>query len=215
MAISKELVESAYDLHARKYDLVVQLYLLIGLKIEEYRLRAVELLQLKQGDLVLDIGCGTGLNFPPLIKKIGPRGRIIGVDISSEMLACAKERIKRSKWNNVELVHSDIASYNFPEGVHGAISTGVFGYINERDKVIESISHALVQGGRLSIVDGKRPTKWPLWLFKLFVRLSSPFGITQDYFDSRTWESVERYFHDVTIEEYYGGLIYICTGKVN
>ena len=215
MPLSKEFVESAYDLHAKNYDFAVKLYRLIGLNIEEYRLRAVELLQLKQGDFVLDIGCGTGLNFGPLIQRIGPKGRIIGVDLSSKMLACAKERIKRSKWNNVELVHSDITSYHFPEGVNGAISTGVFGYVTGRDKVIETISHSLVHGGRLSIVDGKRPTKWPLWLFKLFVWFSSPFGITQDYFNSCTWESVERHFQDVTFEEYYGGLIYICSGMAD
>ena len=94
MPLSKEFVESAYDLHAKNYDFAVKLYRLIGLNIEEYRLRAVELLQLKQGDFVLDIGCGTGLNFGPLIQRIGPKGRIIGVDLSSKMLACAKERIK-------------------------------------------------------------------------------------------------------------------------
>ncbi len=215
MRASKELIESAYNLHAKNYDLAVKLYRLIGLNIEKYRLRGVELLQLKPGDFVLDIGCGTGLNFGPLIQKIGPQGRIIGVDISSEMLSYAKERIKTEKWDNVDLVHSDINSYKFPNDINGVISTGVFGYLNERDKILETISQRLVLGGSLSIVDGKRPNKWPSWLFNFFVWLSSSFGVTEDYFESRTWETIDRYFQEVTFEEHYGGLIYICSGKVN
>ncbi|NIP32078.1 MAG: methyltransferase domain-containing protein, partial [Candidatus Dadabacteria bacterium] len=144
MRASKELIESAYNLHAKNYDLAVKLYRLIGLNIEKYRLRGVELLQLKPGDFVLDIGCGTGLNFRPLIQQIGPQGRIIGVDISSEMLSYAKERIKTEKWDNVDLVHSDINSYKFPNDINGVISTGVFGYLNERDKILETISQRLV-----------------------------------------------------------------------
>ena len=215
MRASKELIENAYNVHAKNYDLALKLYRLIGLNIEKYRLRAVELLQLKQGDFVLDLGCGTGLNFGPIIEQIGPQGRIIGVDISSEMLSCAKERIKTEKWDNVDLFHSDINFYKLPDGINGVISTGVFGYLTERDKILETISQRLVLGGSLSIVDGKRPNKWPSWLFNFFVWLSSPFGVTEDYFESRTWEIIDRYFQEVTFEEYYGGLIYICSCKVN
>lgn len=212
MPLSKALVEAAYQRHARKYDLAIKLYGLLGLHLEEYRSRAVELLRLKRGDCVLDFGCGTGLNFPLLIKAIGSEGQLIGVDLSSEMLACAQERVNRSNWKNVKLIHSDIAAYDFPGGVNGVLTTGVFGYVIEREKVIENISKALVPGGRLVIVDGKRPDRWPVWLFKLFVWFSSPFGVTQDYFDSHTWESVERFFQDTTFEEVYGGLLYISSG---
>lgn len=73
------------------------------------------------------------------------------------------------------------------------LSTGVFGYVAEYDRMIKAASHALVLGGRLVIMDGKKPERWPLWLFKLFVRLGRPFGLTLDYFNSQPWESLERY----------------------
>ena len=85
------------------------------------------------------------------MDQIGPKGRLIGVDLSSEMLACAQERVHREGWKNVELIEADIAAYEFPEGLNGVISTGVFGYVSEREHVIEKISHALVPGGRLAI----------------------------------------------------------------
>lgn len=213
MPKSKKEVEAAYQRNAKIYDFAVKFfYRLIGLKIEEYRSRSVELLRLKKGDCVLDLGCGTGLNFPHLMKQIGTEGKLIGVDISSEMLSCAQERVRCSNWDNVELIHSDLRSYDYHAEINGVLATGVFGYVDERDKILENISKSLAPNSRLVIVDGKQPHRWPLWVFKLFVWASSPFGVTQDYFDNHTWEYVERYFSDTTFEEVYGGLLYISSG---
>jgi demethylmenaquinone methyltransferase/2-methoxy-6-polyprenyl-1,4-benzoquinol methylase len=214
MRISKEDVEAAYQRNARSYDTAVKLfYPLIGLRIGKYRKRAVECLNLKAGDIVVDVGCGTGLCFPLLMEKIGPKGTLLGVDISSEMLSRAEERVKRAGWTNVKLFHSDIATFEFPNGINSAISIGVFGYIEERGEILERIFNVLVHNGRLVILDGKRPNRWPALLFKIFVRLSSPFGLTEDYFDSNTWEIVERVFENTTFEEAYGGLLYISSGE--
>lgn len=212
METSKQAVEVAYQGQAKNYDSAMKLYKLAGLRMDEYRARAVALLRLKRGDCVVDLGCGTGLSFPLLVQEIGPEGQLIGVDVSAAMLACAQERIERSHWNNVRLIHRDIAEYDFPERVNAALSIGVFGYVPERDRVLERIAHNLVPGGRVVIVDGKRPDRWSRWLFKLFVWCSSPFGLTEAYFDNHTWKSVERFFQDTTFEEVYGGLLYISSG---
>jgi demethylmenaquinone methyltransferase/2-methoxy-6-polyprenyl-1,4-benzoquinol methylase len=213
MILPKQEVKAKYQLSAKYYDFAVQLGCrLIGLNIEAYRSRAVELLHLKRGDRVVELGCGTGLNFRRIIEQIGPEGRIIGVDISSNMLASARERVERFGWKNIELVQSDIAAYDFPKEVNRILSVGVFGYVAEYDHVIEAASHALVPGGRIVIVDGKRPERWPLWLLKLFVGLWRPFGLTLDYFNRHTWESVERYFQETAFEDMYGGLLYISSG---
>jgi demethylmenaquinone methyltransferase/2-methoxy-6-polyprenyl-1,4-benzoquinol methylase len=210
--LTNQEIQDKYRRVAKRYDFAVQLYRLIGLRIETYRLRAVELLRLNRGDCVVDLGCGTGLNFPLLVERIGPEGRLIGVDLSFEMLACARERAERSGWNNIELVQSDMATYDYPKGVNGVISTGAFGYVADYERAIEKAAHALVPGGRLVILDGKQPERWPSWLFKLFVWLSRPFGLTPGYFGHPCWESVERFFQDVAFEEMYGGLMYISAG---
>lgn len=209
---STQDIKEKYRRHAKRYDFAIQPYRLIGLRIESYRLRAVELLRLKRGDAVVDLGCGTGLNFDLIIKQIGPKGRLIGVDLSPEMLACALERSERSGFNNLELVQADIADYDFPEGVNAVLSTGAFGYVTEYDRVIEKISQALGQDGRLVILDGKLPERWPLWLFRLFVWLSRPFGVTAAYFSHPCWETVDRFFQEVEFEERYRGLMYISSG---
>jgi len=210
--ITQKDIRAAYQRHAGKYDFSVKLYRLLGLRIEAYRSRVVKLLNLQQGDWVVELGCGTGLNFPRIMEKIGPEGRLIGVDIAPGMLEEAREKVERSGWKNVELILSDISVFDFPPRVNGVISTGVFGYVPEYDRVIEKASRALTSGGRLVIFDLKRPERWPSWLFRIYLGLAQPFGVTPVYFHHKPWKSVERYFPATNYEERYGGLIYISSG---
>jgi ubiquinone/menaquinone biosynthesis C-methylase UbiE len=211
MALSKEEIRSSYHTGAKYYDFAVRLYGLIGIR-KAYRLRAVKLLRLQPGDRVVELGCGTGLNFPFIVERIGSEGRLIGVDLSPKMLEYALKRVKRAGWENIALVHSDIVAYKFPERVNGVLSIGVFGYIADCDLVIRTVSQALVPDGRLVILDGKRPEHLPSLVFKLIVRLSRSFGVTSDYFDKRDWESVERYFRETEFENMYKGMLFISSG---
>lgn len=77
---------------------------------------AVEALHLQKGDTVVEIGCGTGLNFSLLQDRIGPQGRIIGVDMTDAMLDQARARIAKHDWDNVELIQCDAGDYEFPLG---------------------------------------------------------------------------------------------------
>jgi demethylmenaquinone methyltransferase/2-methoxy-6-polyprenyl-1,4-benzoquinol methylase len=212
MAISKEKVRDMYQSGAKHYDFTTVLFRLIGLRMKAYRSLAIRKLSLQRGNFVIELGCGTGLNFPLIIEQIGAEGRLIGVDLTQGMLDIARERIKRLGWSNIELIQSDIAAFDFPEGVNGILATGLFGYIPEYDRVIKAVSQSLVPGGRLSILDGKQPENLPSWLFKIVLKLGGPFGYTPEYFNVRPWESMERYFKDTSFETRYGGMIYISSG---
>ena len=76
----------------------------------DLRRKAVARLGLSRGDSVLDIGCGTGVNFPYLRAAVGPAGRIYGVDISTGMLRKARQRRDARGWDNIELTESDVAA---------------------------------------------------------------------------------------------------------
>ncbi len=212
MAISKQKVQAMYQSGAKHYNFTTILFRLIGLRMKAYRSLAIKKLSLQRGDFVIELGCGTGLNFPFLMEQIGPEGRLIGVDLTPGMLDIARERVERSGWNNVELIQSDIVDYDFPEEVNGVFATGLFGYISEYDHVIEAASQCLLPGGHISILDGKRPENLPSWLFKIILKLGGPFGYTPEYFNVRPWESVERYFKQTSLEKKYGGMIYILSG---
>jgi demethylmenaquinone methyltransferase/2-methoxy-6-polyprenyl-1,4-benzoquinol methylase len=210
--ISRQKVQDMYQSGAKSYDFTTILFRLIGLRMKAYRLLAIRKLSLQRGNFVIELGCGTGLNFPFLLDQIGPDGRLIGIDLTPAMLDIAWERVERSGWQNVELVNSDAAAYNFPEGINGVLATGLFGYIPEYERVIKAAYQSLVPGGHLSILDGKQPENLPSWLFKIVLKLGGPFGYTSEYFNVRPWESVERYFKEISFETRYGGMIYILSG---
>jgi ubiquinone/menaquinone biosynthesis C-methylase UbiE len=121
--------------------------------LNTWRKEAVKLLNLKYGDLVVDIGCGTGLNFPLLQEVVGPQGRIIGVDLTDAMLDQARQRVAAHGWKNVELVQSDAAKYEFPIQVHGIISTFALTFVPNCGYVIQSGCKVLAPGRRWVVLD--------------------------------------------------------------
>jgi len=212
MALSKDVIAGLYRRRADWYDLSANAYYLIGLRESAYRRKAVEALQLSPGHTVVEIGCGTGLNFDLLQQRIGPEGQLVGVDLTPEMLSKARERAKRKGWSNVRLVQGDAAAFEFPRPVEGVISTFALTLVPEYDRVIEHAAAALRSGKRMVILDFKLPN-WPAWLINLFVILTRPFGVTRDLGGRHLWQSVDRYFASVTFKELYFGGIYICAGQ--
>jgi hypothetical protein len=71
-----------------------------------WRTALVELLGLRPGDTVVDVGCGPGLNLPALRAAVGPTGTIIALDDSAELLAVAAHQVGLLGWDNVELINA-------------------------------------------------------------------------------------------------------------
>src|SRR6476661_4174384 len=78
---TREHLIETYRKKARHYDVTSRLYPVPGYPQGAHRHRAVHALGLRPGDSVIDIGCGTGLNFPLIEEAIGPGGQIVGVDL--------------------------------------------------------------------------------------------------------------------------------------
>jgi ubiquinone/menaquinone biosynthesis C-methylase UbiE len=194
MALSREQILNVYRRRAGTYDRASNLYYLTGFRLEVYRRRAVASLGLKAGDTVVDVGCGTGLDFSLLERAVGPAGRIIGVDMTDAMLARARERVRREGWLNVELVSSDVAEYSFPAGVSGILSTLALTLMPEFDLIIARGARALAPGRRWVIADLKMPG-WPgaRVAARLLVPLYRPFAVTLDLAERHPWESMARY----------------------
>jgi ubiquinone/menaquinone biosynthesis C-methylase UbiE len=215
MAFSKTQISDLYRRRAALYDMSANLYYLMGFREQAYRKRAVAALNLKPGDTIVELGCGTGLNFPLLLQAVGPKGKIIGVDLTAQMLAQAKTRIERRGWTNVELVQADAATFEFPGNIGGVLSTFALTLVPEYDAILQHVSTALSPGKRCVVLDLKLPEKMPIWLVRFAVLLTRPFGVSLDLAGRHPWESIERYLEKVSFEELYLGFAYISSGEKN
>lgn len=213
MVLDKKSLVELYQKRAKYYDISANLYYLLGIREFAYRRIAVEALKLDRGDTVVELGCGTGLNFRFLRDRVGPEGKVVGVDLTADMLSSARQRIERHKWTNIDLIECDAVAYNFPERVDGIISTFAITLIPEFDKIIKNGANALSRGKRLVVLDFKMPDNWPIWLIKFFVIITQPFGVTLDLADRHPWESIDQCLDLVELRKKYFGGIYIAAGE--
>lgn len=213
MALSKEAVRDLYTKRAPNYDLAANLYYFIGFREAKYRKKAISQLRLKPGDTAVEIGCGTGLNFKYVEQFIGASGNLIGVDITEAMLVEAESRVINNGWENVRLIQSDAVKFPFPANVNGVYSTFALTLVPEYERIIARASRALVDGGRMVILDLKKPEQWPDWSVRLGVTITKPFGVSVDLAERKPWEVMHSYFRSVTVTDLYGGFVYIAVGE--
>jgi ubiquinone/menaquinone biosynthesis C-methylase UbiE len=211
--LTREEVRDVYDRQAGIYDLAVWFYYLAGMRIGRWRRMVVDALSLRPGDTVVEIGCGTGLNFSLLERAVGDEGKIIGMDISEAMLDRARERVRAAGWHNVDLVCAAASDFSFPDGTGGILATGVLTYEPEFDNVIERGARALTPGRKWVVLDYKMPSNWLRCLAPAFVALGSSFGVSKSFMDRHVWESVERHLTNTRMQELYGGFVYIVSGE--
>ena len=208
-------IRNVYARRATRYDRDVALYKLLGFRERRYRDAAIEALRLNRGDVVVDLGCGNGHSFAELEAAVGSEGRVIGVDLTEEMIAEARERVYTAGWNNVELVRSDAREYEFPDNVAGIVCTFAIIHMPEVDEIIRRASAALRPGGRLVILGMKEPEAWPRWMVRVLLWLTRPYGVCAEYLGRRPWESVARYLQEVSHREFYWGLFYLSVGELS
>jgi ubiquinone/menaquinone biosynthesis C-methylase UbiE len=213
--LGREAIRDLYRRRAGWYDVSANAYYVLGFREWAYRRRAVRALHGQPGATIVELGCGTGLNFELIQRVIGPEGRLIGVDMTDAMLAQARRRVEAHRWRNVSLVESDIARYEFPAGTAGVIATFALTLVAEYDAVIARAAAALPAGGRLVVLDFKEPGWAPRWLVTSAAWLTRPFGVTADLAQRHPWETMARLLSDFTRDDVYGGFAYVASGTVS
>lgn len=208
----EHLIET-YRKRARHYDISSQLYFLQW----AHRRRAVQRLGLRPGDTVVEIACGTGLNFPLIEQEVGPDGRIIGVDFSDAMLAQAQHRIEAGGWRNVSLVQADAAEFEFPTEIDAILATYPHALLPASSQVIAHGAAALSPGGRWVVLDLKVPEQLPRWLARLAIATVGRSSSLEDWIVGRPWEAIrvamQETLADLSWTELLFGLAYLAVGS--
>lgn len=207
-----EQVEQVYRRLARYYDSAARVLDMLGLGYDRLRHEAVDALMLEDGDVVLEIGCGTGANFSLLEKRIGSSGRIIGMDLTQAMLEEAEKLVETEGWKNVELVHCPASGYPFvDESVDAVLSTFALTLEPDYDAVVTSVASALRPSGIFAIADLKLARGWRLAFLPFLLALVRPFAVSLKLANRHPWESMSRHFDNMQMTEYLGGYLYVAS----
>ena len=174
-------------------------------------------LELHEGDTVIDIGCGTGLNFPLIQDAIGATGRLVGLDASADMLSQARRRADRRGWANVDLLQAD-ATTVAPDAViavlgsraDAVLATYALSLMQDWQRAWHTMLAVAGPAARLCVVD-MQPPEGPAALLGWLARLACRLGGSDIH--ARPWSALERDCARVQAASARAGHIQIRTGE--
>lgn len=106
------------------------------------------------GESVLDVGCGAGVDALVAAIKVGEKGRAFGVDLSPQMLERARSNLEKTKFRSVSFFEASGEALPFSESSFDVvISNGAFNLIPDKLRALQEVLRVLQSGGRLMIAD--------------------------------------------------------------
>lgn len=149
--------ESEYGDHLRRSETVwnrwSDWYGLSERDFEPIRRELIRRLGISEGDTVLEVGCGPGVNFGLIRNAIGKSGKLVAIDYSPEMVTEATRRAEENGWENVEVVRADATTADLGGSYDVAVATLSLSVMPDIDRTVRNVYSALEPGGALGVLD--------------------------------------------------------------
>ena len=194
-------------------------------RIDAVRRLAVASLQLESGESVIDVACGTGFCFAPIIAAIGAQGTLLAFDQSAALLTQARERTRHAGSANVVLIESSAEDVDFGPWIAArgarAPTAVLFSYAHDVMQSATALRNILSQASPGARVAATGTKLWPrsLWPASVLVnrylwRTHERYITARDRNFDQPWRLLAGYLTDLRVRVLWPGWRYLAIGRV-
>jgi SAM-dependent methyltransferase len=198
------VTQPAYGPEADRYDARTGIF-------QSSRDRLVAALDSRPGEVVLDVGCGTGLCFDGLRMGVGPDGIVVGIDESEDMVRLARQRVAGRGWGNVSVLHASVVGAEIPVLADKVLFCAVHDVLQSFEALRNIFEHVrpgawVVAGG------GKYTSPWFLALNLYVTVLHRPYVRSFEGF-ARPWAVLAPFLDGLQVTEFALGTGFCAVGR--
>ena len=177
--MNQEILEARFTHEeiVRKYNRIASIYDLFGILMEsKARQRALDVAAIQDGEKILEVALGTGLNFVEILKR-NPCGWVEGIDISMRMLERARKKISKTGRKNYTLYLCDCRHLPFEDETFDVLMNQyMFDILPVEDfiPILSEFRRVLRNGGRMVLVNMTKGEKWLNQIYEEIYKLKPP-----------------------------------------